>query len=143
MSRRDRFNLPPPPRGVLRGIVRNIRRSHVEAAYGPMEIIDFDLVVDEHAPPVPVQLRGNDFSRPLFEEWVADVADPDPSARPILTRRVKFPPHENADLISYFPGQDDPDPRRDRLWSVAMVAGPAILTILVAWYLVWHFGWSG
>jgi hypothetical protein len=134
----DRFNLPPPRAGILRGIIRNIRVTHEEAAFGPLEVVDFDLYVSESDPPVPVRMRGNDYSRPLFADSLGDVADPDPSVRPVLARRVVFPHHPNQDCVAFYPGLDDPNTPRDRFWSivtiVAPIAGGALLALLLGWY---------
>jgi hypothetical protein len=139
-NRLDQFNLPPPRRRIVRGIVRNIRVSHVEAAFGPLEIIDFDLFVSESQPPVPVQMRGNDFSHPLFEGSLVDTADPDPSVRPLQTRRLVYPHHPNQDCIAYYPGLDDPNSPKDRMWTIVTIASPIIGAAVLGALIGWYFG---
>ena len=139
-SKRDRFDLPHPPRGVLRGIIRNIRRTNEEGPFGALEVIEFDLHVSDTDPPVPVVIRGNDYSRPLFADCVADIADPDPTIRPLRTRRMTFPHQPDDELIAYYPGLDDPNTPTDRFWSIVMIIGPIVGSGLTAGLIGWYFG---
>jgi hypothetical protein len=136
----DRFGLRPPRRGVLRGVIRNIRRTPMEAAFGNMMIIDFDLLVEDGVPPVPVQMRGNDFSSELIPDIVVDVADPNPGVRPLLTRRLDYAHNPGSEFVSYFPGRDDPPAWRDRVFGSALVLGPIIGGASAAALIIWYFG---
>lgn len=136
----DRWNLPPAKRGILRGVVINVRSSTVEAPFGQLQIIDFDLAVDEKLPLVPVQMRGNDFTRPLLPNCLADVPDPDASVRPIRPRIVTFPHSPGYDLISYYPGQDDPKNAKDSFWALVAIVGPVVSAAGLAAWIGWYFG---
>ncbi len=138
-SKLDRFGLPPVKRGMLRGKIRDVRHSIVEGAYGQMQVIDFNLYTAPKQPPVPVQMRGNDFTTPVRDDWVIDVADPDPTIRPLLTRRITLPHNPGTEVVSYYPGWDDPNTSKDRFWSIVAIAGPLVGgAILVG--LLFYFG---
>lgn len=105
----DEYGLPPPRKGVLRGFVRDLRFSQEESAVGRIQIVDFNLHFRGDRLPVPVRMRGSDFTDHLVDGWLMDVPDPDPKLRPITPRRITAPWHEGLEVTSYYPGQDDPD----------------------------------
>ena len=139
-SKLDQFGLKPPRKGTVRGIIRNVRQSHVEAAFGEELVIEFDLDRGENLPAIAVQMRGNDYSMPIYADWLADIRDPDPAMRPLITRRVAFPHSPGTELVSYTPGQDDPNTPADRFWSYVAVIGPLVAGCGLAGGIAWYFG---
>jgi hypothetical protein len=137
----DRWGMRPAPAGVVRGKAGNIRRQKREAAFGEMEILDFELFVAEGEPTVAVRMEGNDFSNNLWEGVLTDVRDPDPKIRPIVARRIHFPygDGQKGEMISYYPGRDDPSRSADRNWTILTIAGPILFGLGVALLIFWYF----
>jgi hypothetical protein len=115
--------LTPRP-GCVLGQVANLRRSTEVCAYGDLHVIEFDLLRPGGEAPVPVRMRGTTFSRDLFAGQIVEVRDPDPTTRPIVTRRLDYPPVYNTELVSFYPGEGEPPRGRGRLWVALVILVP-------------------
>jgi hypothetical protein len=122
---KDRWGWRPVRAGYVRGQIRNLRREAEVSPFGDLRVVEFDLFVDDDLPMIPVRMAGTDFSNDFREGPVVDVRDPDPSVRPIIATRLDFPPHFDHEIISYYPGRDDPPPAVGRLRAALMVLVPA------------------
>jgi hypothetical protein len=118
--------LTPRP-GCVLGQVANLRRFTEVCAYGDLHVIEFDLLRPGGEAPVPVRMRGTAFSRDLFAGQIVEVRDPDPERRPIVTRRLDYPPLYNAELVSFYPGEGEPPRGLGRLWVVLAILAPFVV----------------
>jgi hypothetical protein len=132
------LDLPPVRPGFIRGLVANIRNSTEECQYGELLILDFDLHAKGGGTIASVQMRGTDFSRHLRHGALVDVPDPDPTVRPIVTKRLYTPREGREALVAYYPGAEGRSRRGERLYGFALVLGGlALVAILLT---IWrHF----
>lgn len=128
---RDRWGLRRVRAGRVRGQIRDIRRSFEVGVFGTITVIDFDLFIDDGLPPVPVRMSGTSFSDEPHEGHVVEVRDPDPTQRPIAPRQLYYPPGYEHEVISFFPGRDDPSALRERLRGVLVVLGPIAFALFM------------
>lgn len=138
----DKWGLPPAGAGVVRGKISNVRLSTREAAFGEMQIYDFELWTGEGEPPVAIRMEGNDFSHRVHDGWLAEIVDRTPSVRPIETRvlRLVLGPGEVGELRSFYPGRDDPSPKADRNWTLGAILLPVVFGLGMALLIFWYFG---
>ncbi len=136
----DQWGLAPVRAGMVRGQIANVRRSIGVCDFGELIIMDFDLVRGEGVPAVPVQMTGTDFVGPLNEGWLAELPDPDPTVRPIVTSRLAFPPNYDNDLIAYYPGRMDKPANVMRLRGLLMVVSPVVFALAVLGLFLTFFG---
>ncbi len=137
-SNLDRWGCKPAGRGVVRGVVRNVRQHEEEGPFGPLTVMQFDLFQGEGTPLVPVEMRGNDFIRRILAETLADVLVSDPAARPLRPTHLKYPHHPGEDVVSFSPGRDDTR-RKDRLLSALAIGVPVLICIAGAILLALYF----
>ncbi|MDA8254001.1 MAG: hypothetical protein M0Z28_33155 [Rhodospirillales bacterium] len=125
--RRDRWGLRPVRAGRVRGQIRNLHRSFETCEFGQVIVFDFELFVDDAMPPVPVRMAGMDFQNEPRDGNVVDVRDPSPTVRPIEAIRLDFPPRYQHDVVSFYPGRDEPPPARQWMQGALIILGPILL----------------
>ncbi|MBN9508607.1 MAG: hypothetical protein J0I21_05740 [Alphaproteobacteria bacterium] len=113
--------------GHVVGVVANLRRSTEPCAYGELHVLEFDLLRPHGAAPIPVRMRGMSFSRDLFVGQMVEVRDPDPETRPVVTRRLDYPPLYNTELVSFYPGEGETPRGLSRFWALVMLLVPVVI----------------
>ena len=124
---KDRHGLRPPRAGRVRGTIANVRRSFEVGEFGNLLIIDFDLVIDQGTPPVPVRMAGTIFNQEPHEGMLVEVHDPDPAVRPIVTHRLQAAWDRHYHIVAFYPGRDDLSPTRQRLFGLLVVLAPIVV----------------
>ncbi len=136
---KDRWGLRPVRRGRVRGQIHNLRRSDKVGQFGSLLVFEFDLFVDEGQPPVPVEMIGADFTHEPREGMLVETPDPTPDLRPIAARRLDFPPKYEFEIVSYYPGRDDPPRSVERLRGLLVLALPfAVAGVLLGLYYAFY-----
>ncbi len=135
---KDRFGLRPPRKGRIRGQIANVRRSFEVGAFGNLLIVDFDLLIDQGVPPVPVRMSGTIFNQEPREGMLVEVADPDPTVRPIVAHRLQTAWDRHSEIVAFYPGRDDLSPARQRMIGllvllIPVVVGAALLGVFFAY----------
>ena len=144
-TKRDRWGLPMPPKGWVRGMVSNVRSSDEPCPFGTLQVLEFELRDDPQQPGVPVRMAGTNFDRLVVGGEVMDVRDPTPSVRPIEAVRgvfshTRYMAEEGIQEIkAYYPGRDDMTPRRNLALATAMVVVPVVLLIVAVVMLRYVF----
>ncbi len=113
--------------GYVVGVVGNLRRSTEACTYGDLHVMEFDLLRPHGAAPIAVRMRGMSFSRDLFAGQIVEVRDPDPETRPVVTRRLDYPPLYNTELVSFYPGEGEMPRGLSRFWALVMLLVPIVI----------------
>lgn len=137
----DRWGLEPVARGHLRGQARNLRASEAVSQYGHVQVVEFDLWIDEGVDPVPIRMTGTDFQGRVWPDQLYDIPDPTPDIRPIEPWQIVVGHNPDANVIAHMPGREFTYKQRGLMTTVMVLVAPfivvAILGALAGYFLHW------
>jgi hypothetical protein len=141
--KRDRWGKVPVQPGFLRGFARNIRYSEGISPYGQTIVVEFELWSFDGSPEVPVRMEGTDFQGRITETALMDVADPDPSIRPITTERLLEVDDHRDLVIAQYPGRKFLPLPSDQRWQALFIVVPAVSLLLLSAVILYIVGVPG
>jgi hypothetical protein len=142
--KRDRWGLEPPAPGIVRGRAENLRRREDVSQFGAVQIVEFDLWVDDGVPTIPVRMTATDFQGRIMADSVYDIADPDPAVRPLTPWRAGFAHNPEDDgVLAHYPGRGFGVKEKGLLWTVMIVLAPFAAVALLGGVLGYFLHWFG